>query len=86
MDEAGTLDRARGYILKYPGAFRYFIKYPALVLHYSEAEAAAFFCTTNRGKLVKKYPSPGLPCTAVRVFGSKVIFEYSFTILKKSYF
>ena len=32
--------------MHYPGAFGYFIKYPALVLHYSEEEgAAAFFCT-----------------------------------------
>ena len=38
----------------YPGAFGYFIKYQALVLHYSEAAgAAAFFCTTNRGKLLQ---------------------------------
>ena len=45
----------------------------------------AFLCTTNRGKLLqhklirvqctkKKYPSTGIPCTAVRVFGSKSYF------------
>ena len=34
---------------------RRLVKYPALVLHYSEegAGAAAFFCTTNRGKLLQ---------------------------------
>lgn len=76
----------------------------ALVLHYSEEEegagaagAAAFLCTTNRGKLLQhklihvqctkkvlEYRYPLYRSTGIRF--KKVILSKVFTILKKSYF
>jgi hypothetical protein len=40
-------------LYRYPGEFGYLDKYPALVLHYSGAAAAAFSPHTNRGKLLQ---------------------------------
>ena len=73
----------------YPGGFGDLDKYPALVLHYSggagRAAAGCVFVHKLQGKVTtaqvdtgtvyqKKYPSTGIPCTAVRVFGLKKLF------------
>ena len=59
-------------------------RYSALASYYSGA-AGTFFCINDKGKLLqyklihvhctkKKYPSTGIPCTPVRVFGFKKLF------------
>jgi hypothetical protein len=80
-----------------PGGFGYFDKYPALVLHYSGGCAAAFFCTTHRGKyystsryvysVLKKVPEYRYPLYRSTGIGfKKLLLSIVFTILKKSYF
>jgi hypothetical protein len=67
-----------------PGGFGSLVKHPALVLYYSGA-AGCVFVHKLQGKVTtaqvdtrtvyqKKYPSIGIPCTAVRVFGLKKLF------------
>jgi hypothetical protein len=71
-----------------PGGFGSLVKYPALVLHYSGGCASmlrVLFVHKLQGKATtvqvdkctvyaKKYPSTGIPCTAVQVLGLNKLF------------
>ena len=95
---AACVARCNIIIIINPGGFGSLVKYPALVLHYSGAAAAAFSPHTNRGKLLqhklirvqctkKKVPEYRYPLYRSTGIGFKKLFlSIVFTILKKSYF